>query len=511
MSVSRKWMALFGISLSSAIFGLDVAIVNTALIPIQRELHTNLAQLQWIVGSFLIFLCSFMVILGRVADLFGHRRFLYLGMLLFLLASLLAAISQQVWELVAFRALQGFATAMVFPIGVAFIPMLFSPEERPKAIGIWTGVVGVAMALGPAVGGVIVSYLSWRWIFLINAPLILLAFLVCVPTLPKTEPPKEKVKLDLLGSFVLLVALFSLTLAIIEGQNWGWASWMSIVSFVIGGVFMVAFVFVELNVSSPIVRFRIFKNSSFLAGTLSNLLVGMYFYAFFWLLSIMLYQVFQYEGYQVGLFMLAITAMFGLLSVIVGFTLTEKITPFILLVGMLLLIVEVIIGIRLDIHSSVGYFLTVTLLLGFVFGLIYTPGVNLCIAVAPKPYLGMVSGMVATLRNMGGVVGMSLVVVVFRLGMHNDMDRYIHSINAKLSPAERGYLHRWVAALGQGKTTHLDALPDYVRRAINGRLNTAFIHGYHDAMWFMLWVTIAILVLFIFMQFIFKTKMVSHD
>src|SRR5579871_5015940 len=174
---SNKWLAFIGITLLSFGCYLDYTVVNIALPTIQKELHTNLTSLQWVMNIYFLALCILATIMGRCGDLYGRRRVFYIGVGIFAIASLIAGSSSTIAWLICGRALQGVGAAIVFPLGPSLLPEAFPEKERGTAIA-WLGSLGgVALALGPVMGGAIVAYWGWRWIFFINIPIILLGYL----------------------------------------------------------------------------------------------------------------------------------------------------------------------------------------------------------------------------------------------------------------------------------------------------------------------------------------------
>jgi MFS family permease len=193
---SRKWWVLIGVSIASFLGCIDFTIVNTALPAIQVDLHATVTQLQWVVNMFLLALCSFMVIMGRLADIYGRRRVLYLGALVFGLSSLAAGLANDIAWLIAFRFLQGISCAVLYTVTGAIVAEAFPEEQRGRAIGLLFGANGLGLAVGPVLGGVIVAAVGWRWIFLVNVPLILISLMICWVSVRESVNQEEGSKID---------------------------------------------------------------------------------------------------------------------------------------------------------------------------------------------------------------------------------------------------------------------------------------------------------------------------
>ena len=196
---SKKWLAFIGIAMLSFGCYLDYTVVNVALPTIQQELQTNLSSLQWVMNIYFLALCVLATIMGRLGDLFGRRRFFYIGITVFAIASIIAGLSPTINWLILGRLLQGIGAAIVLPLGPSLLPQSFPEKERGKAIA-WLGSMGgLALALGPVLGGVIVTYWSWRWIFFINIPIIILGFLFCLKSINETIITQQSLELDWKG------------------------------------------------------------------------------------------------------------------------------------------------------------------------------------------------------------------------------------------------------------------------------------------------------------------------
>jgi MFS family permease len=189
---NRKWWSLSGLSMACLVGFLGFAVVNTALPAIQRELGVSFVVLQWVMNVFVLALSIFMVNMGRFGDAFGRRPMLYSGLALFGTASLFSGLSSGGITLIVFRVLQGLGLAVILPSSLALISNTFPENERGRAIGIWTSVTGIGLALGPVLGGVITSSLGWRWVFFVNIPVLFTATAVCLLSVRESVRETDK-------------------------------------------------------------------------------------------------------------------------------------------------------------------------------------------------------------------------------------------------------------------------------------------------------------------------------
>ncbi|MCX7124166.1 MAG: MFS transporter, partial [Gammaproteobacteria bacterium] len=278
----NRWRAFIGITLLSFGCYLDYTIVNVALPTIQAQLHANLSTLQWVMNIYFLALCVLATIMGRCGDLYGRRRVFYIGVFIFAIASVLAGCAANIAELIIGRLLQGVGAAIVFPLGPSLLPQFFPESDRSKAIAWFGSIGGIALALGPVLGGLIVSYFGWRWIFFINIPLVLIGFLFCFSVITESASINKQ-RLDWLGVFLLAFAIIGVVLSLIHGQEYGWNNSFSPLCLIIGIISGIFLVKVETKKENSLIDFKDFKNLLFfsgvplvfLAGVLSS--VGLFF------------------------------------------------------------------------------------------------------------------------------------------------------------------------------------------------------------------------------------------
>jgi EmrB/QacA subfamily drug resistance transporter len=235
---------------------IDMTIVNVALPDMSNDLHAGIGELQWVLDAFLISLAGLLLVGNGLADRFGRRRVFLFGLVGFAVASVLAAASQSVGEVIASRALMGVAAACVMPPALSLVAVLFPPELRPKAVGVWSAVGGVGLALGPVLGGVLVDVAGWPWVFLVNLPFVVLAVPLGMVWLPESRRPGVP-PLDIPGVVMSTVALTGIVFALIEGVDAGWTNPAVLAAAVIGIVAGVAFFATELHRRNPLFDVRV--------------------------------------------------------------------------------------------------------------------------------------------------------------------------------------------------------------------------------------------------------------
>src|SRR5271155_2721468 len=224
LSHSRQLLVLATCCMSLFIVGLDVTIVNVALPSIGHDLHAGVSGLQWTIDAYTLVLASLLMLSGSTADRVGRRRTFQAGLALFTLGSLLCSVAPGLGWLVAFRMLQAVGGSMLNPVAMSIITNTFTePAERARAIGVWGGVFGLSMAMGPVLGGALVDAVDWRGVFWVNIPVGIAALVLTALFVPESKAPRPR-RLDPFGQLLVIVLLASLTYAVIEGPAYGWGS-----------------------------------------------------------------------------------------------------------------------------------------------------------------------------------------------------------------------------------------------------------------------------------------------
>lgn len=269
---ARRWVLATAILASGMAF-IDGTVVNVALPAIQSELHASLHQVQWVVESYALLLAALLLPGGALGDRFGRRRIFLLGVAIFGAASLLCALSRDVNQLIAARAVQGVGAALLVPGSLALISASFPQQERGRAIGTWAGFSGIAAAVGPVIGGYLIDRHSWTWAFLVNAPLALLVLLLALWRVPESRDARATGRLDVAGAVLATLGLGGIVFAFIEGPARGWNAPAVLVAGAGGLAALAAFAWVERRVREPMLPLRFFRDRVFAGANALTLLV----------------------------------------------------------------------------------------------------------------------------------------------------------------------------------------------------------------------------------------------
>jgi EmrB/QacA subfamily drug resistance transporter len=339
-----KWV-LVATVLGSGLAAIDATVVGIALPMIGRDFDAGMTSLQWIVTGYTLTLAGLLLVGGALGDRYGRRKVFVIGVVWFALASLLCGLAPNTDSLIAARALQGVGAALLTPSSLAIIEATFVPEDRSKAIGAWSGLGGLATAIGPFIGGWLITSVSWRYIFFINLPLAALVVWICVRHVPETRDEAEAGRrIDLVGGGLVTLSLLGLCYGLTEGSRLGWTSPVIVGSLVAGVALLGGFVLWERRAENPVLPLGVFANRRFSATNAVTFIVYGALGATFFLLPIQLQQVSGYSPLASGaallpvtVIMLLLSAQSGALASRIGPRLQMSVGPLLVAVGMLLL------------------------------------------------------------------------------------------------------------------------------------------------------------------------------
>ena len=262
----RRWPILLAMAMCTAVVFLDSTILPVALPTIQKELGLSAVGLQWVINSYLLVLACLILAGGKISDLYGHKRMYCVGMVVFGIASALGGLSHTKELLILSRALQGLGGAIMTPSSMSILVETYSPHERGRAVGLLVAIGSIFLSLGPFVGGFFTQYLTWRLVFWVNIPIVLVGISIALSVVPKSE--KIKSRFDVIGFFTYIIALICLILGLMQAREWGWGSLGVITLFCLSIVFTALLVLRLRKVSYPFFDYHLFKNPVFLGGNL---------------------------------------------------------------------------------------------------------------------------------------------------------------------------------------------------------------------------------------------------
>jgi len=390
-------------TLGSGMAFLDGTVLNVALPSIGRDLDASFAELQWITNGYLLSLASLILLGGSLGDRFGRRRVFVVGVAWFALASLVCGLASSPEVLIAARLVQGAGAALLTPGSLAMIQGVFHHEDRPRAIGAWSGLGGIAAAVGPFVGGLLIDHVSWRWIFLINLPIAVITVLVAVRWVPETRDPDPPERFDLAGSAAATLALAGVTYALVQ-----WGAPVAVAAAALGAASAAAFVLVERHSAQPMMPLGMFASRTFSAANLMTLLVYAALGAVFFFLAIQLQTVGGYSALEAGMATLPVTFCMlflasrgGALGERIGPRLPMTVGPLVMALGTLLL---------LGVDRDFGYWRDVLpglVVFGLGLALMVAPLTATVLAAAPDEHVGIASGVNNAVARSGSLLAIA--------------------------------------------------------------------------------------------------------
>lgn len=400
----RRYSILIGVMLGSILGPIDSSIINTILPTITESFKVGIVTAEWVTMIYLLTISSLLLFYGRLGDILGYKTVFLFGLGGFVVASGLCSLSPTIYWLIAFRAVQGLAAGMMMAVSFAIITASFPPEERGKALGISAISISAGLAIGPSLGGFITSLLSWRFVFLINIPIGTVALLWGHRIIPELKG--QPGRMDIAGMITAFVSLLSILLFVHRFQSLG-IDPVSIAILVVGLVAGVAFLWFESFVRQPMVNLSLFKNLTFSFASASALLNFMSQYVMVFLTPFYLQRLRGCAPNEVGLIMsafalgvMAVAPFSGALSDRIG-------TRPLACLGAAMCTLALFLMSRLSVTSSSTEVVWRLVLFGIGTGIFQSPNNSAVMGSAPRPYLGIASGILVTMRNVGMVLGIA--------------------------------------------------------------------------------------------------------
>lgn len=409
LSTGRGRWVLTATVLGSSIAFIDATVVSIAQPTIGREFHADVAGLQWVTIGYALTLSGLLLLGGALGDRLGRRRIFTIGVFWFAVASLLCAVSPTITFLIAARSVQGIGGALLTPGSLAILQASFIREDRARAIGAWSGLGGIAGAVAPFLGGVLIAAYSWRLIFLINLPIAVGVAYLTLRHVPETRDTEDGGRLDVVGNSLVVLALLGVCYGLVEGPGLGFASPVVLAAIIGGLAAFVAFVFVETRVAEPLIPLSLFRSEQFTAINLVTLFVYAVLGGVFFLLPIELQQVSHYTPLASGVAVLPVTVIMLLLSARSG-ELASRIGPRLqMAVGPMIVAIGVLLYARIDANGN--YLLQVlpgVVVFGFGLSVTVAPLTATALSSAPTQHAGLASAVNNTVARTGGLLAVAI-------------------------------------------------------------------------------------------------------
>ena len=469
----KRWAGLGALCVAMSIITLDNTVLDVALPSISNDLKASMSELQWIVDIYILFFASILITIGALGDQFGRKRFLKIGIVLFSLASLGAGLSTSTIELILFRSLSGFGAAFIMPSTLSIITHMFTdPDERMKAIGLWSMIFGLSQGLGPLIGGFIIEYTSWHWVFFINLPIGVIAFVYASWVLPESH--NKSAKADLVGMVLCVLFLFALTYGIIEAGVKSWSDPAVHISLSLGLIVCALFILWERRCSYAMIPFELFEKRTFTIPSFAIALIvfGMVGSMFFF--SQLFQTVEGYSALEAGLLLMPMT-----LGVAIGAKFSSNGVkrygaPLIIGGGIIISALGMaIFVVTMDVHMPLWAILVGFLVQGLGMGFAMPPSTDSIMGSIPKAKAGVGSALNDTTIELSAAMSIAI------LGSYVNRIYLLHVKEIEADPTLLKALQTSIQAAHQA----IASLPDVsLHENLLNLVDQAFIDGMYHTM-----------------------------
>jgi EmrB/QacA subfamily drug resistance transporter len=407
---TNPWVVLVLICLAQFMVVLDATIVNVALPSIQKDLRLSEGSLQWIINAYTLVFGGFLLLGGRAGDLLGRKRLFLVGLVVFTGASLLDGLATSEGVLVGARALQGLGAALISPAALSIVSTTFAEgAERARALAVWAAIAIGGSAVGLILGGVLTQYFSWPWIFFVNVPVGIAAFLLSLRLVPESRDEQAHRSYDLAGAVTVTGGLMALVYAIVDAQSGGWGSARTLGFFAAAAALLAAFVAVELRAQAPLVRLSIFRLRSLLTANVAMFLAMSGMFAMFFFNTLYIQHVLGYGPLEAGLAFLPFTA-----GIMVSASIASQLAPrvgvrTVAAAGFVLTAAGLVALTQLPVHGSYARDVLPPILLSSLgMGAVFMPLTLIATTGLADEDQGLASGLFNTSQQVGGALGLAV-------------------------------------------------------------------------------------------------------
>jgi EmrB/QacA subfamily drug resistance transporter len=477
--MERKWWTLIAVSVATFMLLLDITVVNVALPSIREDLGASFTDLQWVIDAYALTLAALVLTAGSLADRLGRRRLFAAGLAIFSVASALCAVAPDPTFLNAARALQGVGGAVMFAVSLALIAQEFTAgRERGMAMGAYGASIGVAVAIGPLVGGALTDSLGWESIFYLNVPVGAAALAVTYLKLRESRDPNAT-RVDWAGTGTFSAALFLLVLALVRGNDEGWGSTLIVSLFAVSAVLMAAFIAVERRVAEPMLPLGLFRRPAFTGVQLAAFAVSGSIFALFLYLTLYLQNYLGLSPFEAGLRYLPITLASFIAAPIAGALLSRVQARLMLSLGLAGVGAGLLLMGGIDAGSDWTTLLGGFMVAGAATGLLNPVIADVAVSVVPKEQSGMAAGINDTFRQVGVAVGIAVWGAIF-VGRGADK---VGELTAGTASANGDRPRELVEAASSGNLDEaLAAVPPGARQSVSNAAREGFLTGLNDVL-----------------------------
>jgi len=436
---SRKWWILVAIGIGTFMTALDGSVVNTILPVLRNTFSASIASIEWVVTVYLLVISGLLLSFGRLGDMQGHKKIYLLGFFIFIASSALCGLAGSVQLLTILRAVQALGGAMLAANSPAILTKSFPARQRGQALGLQATMTYLGLTIGPSLGGWLTEQFSWRTVFYINVPVGLLAIILSLQFIQKDPHSEHHESFDYLGAALFMTGLTALLFGLNQGQDLGWSSAPIILSFIVAISALVMFWWVETRATAPMLDLNLFKSMQFSLSVISAIFNYMCVYCVIFLMPFYLIQGLEMSPSRAGLILTAMPIVMAIAAPISGGLSDRFGTRFLAVLGMSILAVGLFLLARLEPFSSPLNIASRLAVTGLGLGIFISPNTSALMGTAPRQRQGIASGVLATSRNLGMVLGVGYAAAIFttRLGTQttHDVQHIVLAIQASFLAA----------------------------------------------------------------------------
>lgn len=499
----RRWLTLAAVNFALFMALLDITVVNVALPSIAQDFKTSFSELQWVIDTYALVIAALILTMAKLGDLFGRKRLFLIGLFVFAGSSLGCALSQNVTQLQIARAVQGIGGAILSPVAAAIISATFWGPELGTAFGIYGGVSGIALIAGPIVGGLLVKYVSWQSVFLINVPIGAIGIVAGALVIEESRNTRANRYVDITGVALSIATLFSLTLALIKGAEWGWTSGRTLGWLAAAAVLFVLFIVAEIVQArrglDAMMDLTLFRVPTFSGTAVITVIVSFSYAGLLFIMALLFQNVLGYDALGTGLRYIPFVIGSIIVAPLVGANANQLGARLIFGVGLALLGLGFLLLTRITPSSDWDALLPGLIIAGIGGAAVQAQLTNAAVSSAPRERAGIATGISSTMRQVGSSMGIALLGSIFT-------SRYAHDLPGALAAGQvpKEFADRLIQGTG-GNAAFAGRVPPQVppqfAPSVQQATHTAFISSFNDTIRVaVLFIAVAVLISLVFVR-----------